>query len=359
MTLPLNRKYLPLVATSVVFLVVFVAAGVMYEGFITLNNFANLLTRGSFVGLCAVGMTFVIIAGGIDLSVGSMVAFSSTVLAWLTEIQGVPAPIAVVLVLALGTLFGLAQGAMIHFYKAPAFIVTLAGMFLLRGLAFVVAPNQAALGVANPTLVKLAEFELPIGFDANLRFGALALVAAVIVAALVLGRTRFGRNVYAVGGSEQSVLLMGLPLARTKLGIYAISGFCAALAGLTLVIETQSGNPSEAVGFELEAIAAVVIGGTLLTGGYGFVAGTLVGVLIRQVIYTIIEYNGRLTVDWAMIVIGALLLVFILLQRFFSQGTAAGRATARRRTAPPPRLAPVPPPAPPARSPARIGADDP
>jgi simple sugar transport system permease protein len=350
-----NRKYLPLFATAGVFLAVFLVAGTQYDNFLTLNNFANLLTRGSFVGLCAVGMTFVIIAGGIDLSVGSMVAFSSTAIAWLTEIHGLSAPLAVGLVLASGTLVGLAQGAMIHFYKAPAFIVTLAGMFLLRGLGFVIAPNQAAMGISNPLVGRLAEFELPIGFDANLRFGALAFIAAVIVAAVVLGRTRFGRTVYAVGGSEQSVLLMGLPLARTKLAIYGISGFCSALAGLTLVIETQSGDPSAAVGYELEAIAAVVIGGTLLTGGYGFVAGTLVGVLIRQVIYTIIEYNGRLTVDWAMIVIGALLLAFILLQRFFSQGTAAGRATARRRALP--RLAPTS--EPPPRAPARIGADEP
>ena len=324
MTLRVNRKYLPLLATSVVFLVVFVAAGALYDGFITLNNFANLLTRGSFVGLCAVGMTFVIIAGGIDLSVGSMVAFSSTLLAWLTEIQGVPAPLAVLFVLVLGTLFGVAQGAMIHFYKAPAFIVTLAGMFLLRGLAFVAAPNQAALGVANPLLVKLAEFELPIGFDANLRFGALALVASVIVAAVVLGRTRFGRNVYAVGGSEQSVLLMGLPLARTKLGIYAISGFCSALAGLTLVIETQSGNPSEAVGYELEAIAAVVIGGTVLTGGRGYVLGSLVGVLVFGTIKTIISFMGA-EQSWMQIIVGTLLLVFILIQRVI-----VARSTQRR-----------------------------
>lgn len=358
MRLALNRRYFPLVATAAVFLVVFIAAGSWFDNFFTLYNFTNLFTRGSFVGLCAVGMTFVIISGGIDLSVGAMVAYSSTLIAWLTTIHHLPAWAAVALALVVGVLFGLAQGALIHFYKAPAFIATLAGMFFLRGLAFVTAPGQASIVIEDPVLLKLSEFEVPIGFDTTVRFGAIVFVLAVAVAVVVLGRTKFGRNVYAVGGSEHSVLLMGIPLARTKLSIYAISGFCSALAGLALVVETSSGDPSTAVGYELEAIAAVVIGGTLLTGGYGFVAGTLVGVLIRQVIYTIIEFDGRLPVYWAMIVVGALLLGFILLQRFFSQGTAAGRATARRRAPPsPPRIAPLP--GAPARATARLGAEDP
>jgi galactofuranose transport system permease protein len=354
--LRIDRKYVPLLATAGVFVLIFGLAGAWYDNFLTLQNFTNLLTRGSFLGLCAVGMTFVIISGGIDLSVGAMVAFSSILIAWLTSAHQVPAWAAVGLVLLIGVLFGLAQGSVIHYFKAPAFIVTLAGMFLLRGLAFVI--NLASIPIEDPLLVSLSEVQVPTGLGVSLRFGALTLLVAVALAALVLGRTTFGRNVYAIGGSEQSVLLMGIPLARTKLVIYALSGFFSALAGIIFVIETASGDPSTAVGIELEAIAAVVIGGTLLTGGYGYVAGTLVGVLIRQVIYTIIEYNGQLRVEVARIVVGGLLLGFILLQRVFSQGTAAGRATARRRVAPTqPRLAPVPAPEP--RPPARARAEKP
>jgi simple sugar transport system permease protein len=351
--LRIHRKYVPLLATIGVFLAVFVAGGIQYRDFFTLVVFANLFKNSSFVGLCAVGMTFVIISGGIDLSVGAMVAFASTLIAWLTGMHGVPAYLAIGLVLLIGVVFGLAQGSMIQLFKAPAFIVTLAGMFLLRGLGFVI--NLASVPVEDPVLVALNGFSVPLGFDAYLSFGACVLIVAVIVSAIVLGRTKFGRNVYAVGGSEQSVLLMGIPLVRMKLAIYAVSGFFSALAGIVFAVDLTAGDPSAAVGLELDAIAAVVIGGTLLTGGFGFVMGSLVGVLIQQIIQTILAYQGNLNAAWTRIVVGALLLVFILLQRFFSQGTAAGRATARRRTQPP-RLTPVAEPKP---RPARIGAEKP
>lgn len=355
MRVRIHRKYIPLLATIGVFLAIFIASGVQYRDFFTLVVFANLFKGGSFVGLCAVGMTFVIISGGIDLSVGAMVAFASTFIAWITEMHGLPAELAIPLVLVTGVLFGLAQGSVIHLFKAPAFIVTLAGMFLLRGLGFVI--NLASVPVEDRLLLALNGFAVPLGSDSYLSFGACVLIVAVLVSAVVLGRTKFGRNVYAVGGSEQSVLLMGIPLARTKLGIYAVSGFFSALAGIVFTVDLTAGDPSAAIGLELDAIAAVVIGGTLLTGGFGFVTGSLVGVLIQQVIQTILAYQGNLNAAWTRIFVGALLLVFILLQRFFSQGTAAGRATARRRTQPPPRLADVPgPDLPPAR---RVGAEEP
>jgi simple sugar transport system permease protein len=159
----------------------------------------------------------------------------------------------------------------------------------------------------------------------------------VIAAAVVLGHTRFGRNVYAIGGSEQSVLLMGIPLARTKLTIYALSGFFAALAGIVFTVYTLSGGASAAMGLELEAIAAVVIGGTLLTGGYGFVAGSLIGALIQGVIQTIIAFEGTLDVSWTKIFVGVLLLLFILLQRIFTpRGRSPTPVTPRRGGRSPP-----------------------
>ena len=323
------RRYVPLFATFGVFLFIFCAGGLKYEGFFSLRVLMNLFTDNAFLGLCAVGMTFVIISGGIDLSVGAMVAFSSTLIASLTHVHGVPALIAMAVVLVIGVLFGVAQGCAIHYFKAPAFIVTLAGMFLLRGVGFVVA--IASIEVSDPLMVELSGWAIPLGESASLTFGACVLIVAVIAAAVVLGYTRFGRNVYAIGGSEQSVLLMGIPLARTKLAIYGLSGFFSALAGIVFTSYTLSGGASAAVGLELEAIAAVVIGGTLLTGGFGFVAGSLIGSLIQGLIQTIIAFQGTLDVSWTKIFVGGLLLVFILLQRVFSHGSSGGTAAARRR----------------------------
>jgi simple sugar transport system permease protein len=362
MTLRPSRRYVPLLATFGVFAAIFCAGGIQYHGFFSLRVFANLFTDNAFLGLCAVGMTFVIISGGIDLSVGAMVAFSSTLIAWLTHIHHASSFLAIGLVLVIGPVFGLAQGAVIHTFQAPAFIVTLAGMFLLRGSGFVI--HLASIEVEDPFLVSLSTIAIPVGPGASLSFSAMVLIVAVIVAAVVLGYTKFGRNVYAVGGSEQSVLLMGIPLARTKLTIYALSGFFSALSGIVFTIYTLSGSPSAVMGLELEAIAAVVIGGTLLTGGFGFVAGSLVGALILGLIQTFIAFQGTLDVSWTKIFVGGLLLVFILLQRAFSQGVGKRRATAaaaRRPRPEPVRLAPAPPPAsgPEGRTPARVGVKKP
>ncbi len=324
MSLRVNRKYVPLLATLGVFLAIFVAGSILYRGFFSYRVMMNLFTDNAFLGLCAVGMTFVIISGGIDLSVGAMVAFSSTLIASLTQLQHLSSALVLPLVLLAGTVFGLAQGAVIHYFKAPPFIVTLAGMFLLRGLAFVI--TLASVPIEDPFLVRLSTLALPLLGKSRLTASAGVLILAVVVAALILGYTRFGRNVYAIGGSEQSVLLMGLPLARTKLTIYALSGFFSALAGVVFCIYTLSGSASAAIGLELDAIAAVVIGGTLLSGGFGFVAGTLIGALIQGVIQTIIAFQGTLDVSWTKIFVGTLLLGFILLQRVFSQGVKGGGA---------------------------------
>jgi galactofuranose transport system permease protein len=336
MRLRVSRRYVPLLATLFVFVAIFCLGGLRYRAFFSLRVFTNLFTDNAFLGLCAVGMTFVILSGGIDLSVGAMVAFSSTLIASLTQLAQFPPLPAIALVLAIGLLFGLAQGAVIHFYKAPAFIVTLAGMFLLRGLGFVV--NLNAIPVEDPLMVKLSTLGIPLGEKASLSFSAGVLILAVVATAVVLGFTKFGRNVYAIGGSELSVLLMGIPLARTKLAIYALSGFFSAAAGVVFTIYTLSGSATAAMGLELDAIAAVVIGGTLLSGGFGFVAGSLIGALIQGVIQTFISFQGTLDVSWTKIFVGGLLLVFILLQRVFSQGMKKGGAAATWRA---PRLAPA------------------
>jgi simple sugar transport system permease protein len=178
--------------------------------------------------------------------------------------------------------------------------------------------TKDSVQVSDKTVASIAQFHIPLPGGTFLSVGAALSLVVVAAAAVILHGTRFGRRVYALGGSEQSSLLMGLPVARTKIAVYAISGFCSALAGLVFILYIQSGNPRAAIGMELDAIAAVVIGGTLLTGGVGYVVGSLIGVLLIGLIKTLISAEGTLNSWWIKIATGALLLVFILLQRIVS-----------------------------------------
>jgi simple sugar transport system permease protein len=299
--------------TTVAVLVVFyTAASCRYAGFFSWAVFVNLLRDNSFLGLAAIGLTFVILAGGIDLSVGAMIGFTSIVVARLID-RHVPPLVAIAAALALGTGFGAGMGAVIRFAALPPFLVTLAGMFCARGLGLVVSLETIT--------IKHALYDA-IGDFAMFPVTAILFLAVLIVAVYVAHYTPFGRTVYAIGGSEQSAVLMGLPVGRTKVRLYALSGFCSALAGVTYTFYTSSGNATAGTMLELDAIAAVVIGGTLLSGGVGYVLGTLIGVLILGVIQTIITFEGTLSSWWTRIVIGALLLAFILLQHFLQSGAA-------------------------------------
>ena len=287
--------------------------------------FLNLLIDNAFLLIVAVGMTFVILTGGIDLSVGAVVAFSTVLLASLVQHHGWHPLAAIALVLALGTAFGAAMGVMIQRYRLPPFVVTLAGMFLARGAATLVSVES--IGIDHAFHVALANLRIPLGGGASLAFGALVALLVVAGGAVLAGMTRFGRAVYAIGGSEQSAALMGLPVAATLVRVYALSGFCSALAGVVYTFYMLSGYSLHGNGLELDAIAAVVIGGTLLAGGSGYVLGTLVGVLVLGLIQTLIVFDGSLSSWWTRIAIGALLLVFCVLQRLLlrtSQRRQAG-----------------------------------
>lgn len=276
----------------------------------------NLFVDNAFLLITAIGMSFVILSGGIDLSIGSIIALTTMVSASLIQQQGWSPAIVIPLVLLMGAVFGAGMGAIIHYFKIQPFIVTLAGMFLARGLCYVISIDTITIDNAFYTAVAQTKITLPGG-----SFISISAIVALIVAAaaiFIAHYTRFGRNVYALGGNEQSALLMGLPVARTKVLVYTFSGFCSALAGVVFTFYMLSGYGLHAVGFELDTIAAVVIGGTLLTGGVGYVLGTFFGVLIQGVIQTIISFDGTLSSWWTKIVIGLLLFTFILLQRVLS-----------------------------------------
>ena len=319
----MNRKLLPLLMTAGVLVALFVAASCMYEGFGSARVIANLFSDNAVLGVVAIGMTFVILSGGIDLSVGSVVACTTVVIATLVGRHHWHPLAAIAVALVLGTGFGWLQGGLIQRYELPAFLVTLGGMFLARGLAFVVSMESA--GIRHGFYTAAQEFSLPLGGKAALSSAAMLFLALFILGLFVAHLTVFGRNIYALGGSADSARLMGLPVARTRPAVYAVSGFCSALAGVAATLYTGSGNPAMGVGLELDAIAAVVIGGTLLTGGVGYLAGTLLGVLIFGTIQSALIFDGRLNSWWLRIAIGTLLLAFILLQRFLTRSPARGR----------------------------------
>jgi galactofuranose transport system permease protein len=309
----MNQKYLPLIATIIIFIVSYAACAVQYPNILSTRVIGNLLTDNAFLGIAAVGMTFVILSGGIDLSIGSVIAFTGIFLAVMLESTSIHPLAAFVLVLVITTLFGAIMGAIIHYLEMPAFIVTLAGMFLARGMAFVLSIDSIPIKHPFYGTMKSFYYKLPGGGRVTLIGGLMLLVFATGI--LIAQRTRFGTNVYALGGGAQTSALMGVPVGRTTILIYALSGFLAGLSGIVYSLYTSAGYSLATVGVELDAIAAVVIGGTLLTGGAGFVGGTLVGVLIQGLIQTYITFDGSLSSWWTKILIGALLFAFILMQK--------------------------------------------
>jgi ribose/xylose/arabinose/galactoside ABC-type transport system permease subunit len=322
----INLNYVPLVVTISLFVLMFGLGSVFYQGFFSPQVFLNLFIDNAFLCIVAVGMTFVIISGGIDLSVGSVIALTTMVSAALLETHHWnPVPV-LVLVLAIGASLGCVMGCLIHFFKLQPFIVTLAGMFLARGLCYLVSIDS--ISISNPLYASISQYRLPVFGDGSISIGAVIALVVLIVAIFVAHFTKFGRTVYAIGGNEQSAVLMGLPVGRTKVLIYTLSGFCSALGGVVFTFYMLSGYGLHATGMELDAIAAVVIGGTLLTGGVGYIIGTLFGVLILGVIQTLITFDGTLSSWWTKIVIGLLLFAFCLMQRAFESGTGKLKAGA-------------------------------
>ncbi|WP_342782406.1 galactofuranose ABC transporter, permease protein YjfF [Vallicoccus soli] len=313
------QRFVPVIATFVLFVAMFGAGSARYEGFGDPQVFLTLFVDNAYLIVLAVGMTFVILTGGIDLSVGSVVALTGMVASWALQ-EGWSAPVVIAAVLLMGTAFGLVQGAIIAVFDIQPFIVTLAGLFFARGLCYLISTES--FPIRDDTFISLASgsLELPGGYYVS--YTAVAAVAVVAVAAFVLHLTRFGRTVYAIGGSEASAVLMGLQVRRTKIAVYAVSGLCASLGGLLFALYSLSGYPLAALGMELDAIAAVVIGGTLLSGGVGFVVGSMLGVLVFGTILTLINFDGTLSSWWTRIVIGALLLAFIVMQRAFLRARA-------------------------------------
>lgn len=292
--------------------VLVVALSLLSDDFLSTQNLLNVGVQAAVTAILAFGVTFVIVAAGIDLSVGSVAALSATVLAWAATREGVPVWLAVVLAVATGLACGLVSGALVAYGRLPAFIATLAMLSVGRGLSLVISQGSP---IPFPSSVS----RLGDTLGGWLPVPVLVMVAMGVVTAVLLGRTYLGRSMYAIGGNEEAARLSGLRVDRQKLAIYALSGLFAAVAGVVLAARLSSAQPQAASGYELDAIAAVVIGGASLAGGVGKASGTLVGALILAVLRNGLNLLS-VSAFWQQVVIGAVIALAVLLD------------TARRRT---------------------------
>lgn len=283
------------------------------DSFLNFGNLHNIAASASFLAIICVAMTFVIISGGIDLSVGSMLALAAVLTAYGSRWGSVGA---ILLPLTVCGGIGLFHGVMIARAKLAPFIVTLSGLLFARGLAFAVSDEGNVTHLVEPGLNvsflgrgEVFEIGMPIIMMA-ITFG---------VGMVILNRTGYGQALYAIGGAEEAAQLMGLRVGRAKIITYSTSGLLAAVAGILVAARSGSGLSTIGVGLELEAIAAVVIGGTLLTGGAGTLAGTLAGVLLLQVIRNLINQVGTLSSYWQAVVSGTFLIIVVIVQRSISR----------------------------------------
>jgi simple sugar transport system permease protein len=289
-----------------------IGAQFYFGEFLTPRLISSILLDNAYLLILAVGMTFVILTAGIDLSVGAVMSFTGMMGASLLR-QGLPAGVVAPTMLATGALIGLGIGVLVQYFDVQPFIASLAGMFLARGLGFVVSLDS--IKVTNPVILWLEDTRIqPVAGSWYITPTGILGLLVVAVGAALLAYTRFGRTIYAVGGNEQSARLMGLSVARTKLLAYVVSGTCAGLSGVIFTAYTGAAYPLNGIGAELDTIAAVVIGGTLLTGGTGYVVGSMIGVFVYGMIKTIISFLG-VDQSWTRITIGGLLLTFVVVQR--------------------------------------------
>ncbi|MEU5179996.1 substrate-binding domain-containing protein [Streptomyces longwoodensis] len=286
-------------------IVLVIAMSALSGDFLTTDNLLNVGVQAAVTAILAFGVTFVIVSAGIDLSVGSVAALSATVLAWSATSHGVPVALAVVLALATGIVCGLVNGFLIAYGKLPPFIATLALLSVGRGLSLVISEGSP---IAFPDSVS----HLGDTLGGWLPVPVLVMVVMGLIAAFVLGRTYIGRSMYAIGGNEEAARLSGLRVKKQKLAIYALSGVFAAAAGVVLAARLSSAQPQAADGYELDAIAAVVIGGASLAGGTGKASGTLIGALILAVLRNGLNLLS-VSAFWQQVVIGVVIALAVLL----------------------------------------------
>lgn len=309
-------RFGPLLLTFAVFVLVYFVGGQLYPAMKKPQVFFNLFINDSSLLLVSIGMTLVILTGGMDLSVGGVIALTSTASAVMLR-EGASPYVVVPLMILIGVSLGALMGWIIQDLKVQPFIATLMGLFFARGMAYII--SLTSVSIKNPLYMKIALTPIYIPFFEKTYVYVTTLVGPImlLVAIYISFFTRFGRTLYAIGSNEQSAILMGLPVRRTKILVYAFSGLCSSLGGIVFSMSLLAGYGQFASGMELDSIAAVVIGGTSLAGGMGNVIGTLFGVLIHGTIVSILQFNGTLSSWWTRIGVGLLTLIAIGIQSVF------------------------------------------
>ena len=329
----MNNNSVLLVITIALFGIMYTAGCIAYsgKGFATMQTFINVLINNSGLICVACGMTCVMLTGGIDISVGALIAMDCMFLAVGIEFWGYSAPLLMLLVLLIGVTFGLVQGLCVGYLNIQPFIVTMAGMFFARGMTAMISTQQVTIK-SDAFFVWLAnlKFYIPFGIGAYvnnkgkmmvpyMRLPVIIALCVLVAVYLILRHTRLGRSMYAVGGNQQSAALMGLDVKKTRLKAYTLSSFLCSIGGICYCLNTMAGTTTQAAGLEMDAISSAVIGGTLLTGGVGNVIGSFFGVLINGTISSIVKTNGKLISSWSNVVTAMLLCFFIVLQAVFTK----------------------------------------
>ncbi|MCL2803551.1 MAG: hypothetical protein FWD29_06320 [Micrococcales bacterium] len=327
-----GNNFLVLITFAMLVLIYTVAAFVFRDqNFGSLNSIFSMLHSWPHLVVIAAGMTMVLISGGIDISVGGQVAMYCMMFAYFLQADGpnVNVYVMIVVVLVTGLFFGLVQGVLVAYFNIQPFIVTLIGMFFARGLTAMISEKN--IEITNPKFLDIAavKYTLPFGGYTDgggtyhapyiYLYAVLALLAVMVLYA-VMTWTPFGRSVYAVGGSEQSSMLMGLNPKLIKLKVYVIQGLLTAFGAFLFCLSLPGGALEKAVAFEMNAIAAAVIGGALLTGGVGNILGSLAGTLIQLTILKIITSVGTLSSGWGPISTAAMMAFFIAMQSVLTSG---------------------------------------
>ncbi len=321
-----NPKYLMVLATIGIFLVIYAFGAIAYgaKGFTKLRTFMMLFVDNAYIGISAVGMTMVLITGGIDLSVAAVASLTGMFLAYGTTVLGLDPWLCMAFSIFVGIALGLGMGALVTYLKIPPFVATLTGMFLARGVCSLI--SRESISINNEVIDALAGWKVnfmkysggewvKIKPVAYINLNVVLFIVMILLGTYILQKTRFGRNVYAIGGNEQSARLMGLPVDRTKMIVYGFNGLCSALAGIAYALYVKSGWNLALQGGELDVISSAVIGGVLLSGGVGYMIGTFFGVLLKAVIPCLITFNGTLSSWWGKIITGFLVLLFVALQQ--------------------------------------------
>ena len=304
-------KYMSELTTLIALIGLMMVITFINPNFLTANNLLNLLLQVTANGFIAFGMTFVILTGGIDLSVGSILALSSALTAGLIA-AGIPVPFAILLAVCMGGIFGMLNGLLVAYGKLAPFIVTLASMTIFRGVTLVFTNgNPLTQGLSDSFLFQF----LGQGYVVGIPFPVILMFLVFIILYVVLHKTAFGKSVYALGGNEKAAYISGVKLSKVKIIIYTISGIMASISGLIITSRLSSAQPTAGTSYEMDAIAAVVLGGTSLSGGKGRILGTLIGALIIGVLNNGLNIIG-VSAFWQQVVKGVVILIAVLLDRF-------------------------------------------